>query len=77
MEISWQRTNFAEFQANLPKLCGKCVFTQNFYSKKSGEIMVFYAVKNCIFDVLSGNPGYHRRYEKKKNILSTKAVDIF
>ena len=28
-----------------PKLCGNCAFPQNFYTRKLGEITVFYAVK--------------------------------
>ena len=27
-----------------PKLCGNCVFPQNFHTRKSGEITAFYAV---------------------------------
>ena len=27
-----------------PKLCGNCAFSQNFYTKKLGEITVFFAV---------------------------------
>ena len=30
-----------------PKLCGNCVFPQNFHTKKLGEITVFYAVYFC------------------------------
>ena len=45
--------------------------------KKLGEIAVFCTVKCCIFNILSGNAGYKCRHEKKKNILSTKAIDIF
>ena len=27
-----------------PKLCGNCAFPENFYTKKLGEIRVYYAV---------------------------------
>ena len=38
-------------RANRPKLCGNCAFPQNFYTSKSGEVTVFFAVsvKDCYF----------------------------
>ena len=30
----------AQFRANCPKLCGNCVFPQNFHTRKSGEITI-------------------------------------
>ena len=32
------------FRASRPKLCRDCAFPQNFHTKKSGEITVFFAV---------------------------------
>ena len=37
--------HFTEFRESYPKLCGNWAFSQNFYTRKSGEISVFYAVK--------------------------------
>ena len=31
---------------NRPKLCGNCVISQNFHTRKLGEFTVFYAVIN-------------------------------
>ena len=39
VEILWKRT------AIYPKLCPKCVFSQNFHTWKLGEITLFYAVE--------------------------------
>ena len=39
VEILWKRT------AICPKLCPKCVFSQNFYTWKLGEITLFYVVE--------------------------------
>ena len=39
-------------KANRSKLCGNCAFPQNFHTRKSGEITVFFAVSstdNAIF----------------------------
>ena len=33
-----------QFRAIRPKLCGNCAFPQNFHTRKSGKIMVFFAV---------------------------------
>ena len=39
-----------------PKLCGNCVFPQNFHTRKLGEIMVFFAVRGyVIFLIFSEN----------------------
>ena len=48
VENLWKGTVCAQFWANRPKLCGNCVFSQNFYTGKLGEITVFYVV---IFEV--------------------------
>ena len=42
------------------KLCGNCVFPQNFHTKKLGEITVFYAVK------LYGNCAFQQNFHTKK-----------
>ena len=34
-----------EFWANCSKLCGNCALLQNSYTRKLGEITVFYAVR--------------------------------
>ena len=44
MEIFRKGIVSPEFWANLPKLCLNCAFLQNFYTKKLGEITVFWAV---------------------------------
>ena len=44
MEILWKGTFSPEFRANNLKLCGIFAFPQNFYTKKLGEITIFYAV---------------------------------
>ena len=44
MEILWKGTVLALFRANRPKQCGNCPFPQNFYTRKSGKITVFFAV---------------------------------
>ena len=31
-----------------PKLCGNCVFPQNFHARKLGDIMVFLAVSDAL-----------------------------
>ena len=46
MEILWKDTVSSQFRAIRPKLCGNCVFPQNFHTMKLGEITVFYAVKD-------------------------------
>ena len=43
-EILWKGTVSAEFPAIRLKLCRDCVFLQNFYTSKLGEITVFNAV---------------------------------
>ena len=43
MDILWKGAVSAEFRAS-PKLCGNCVFRQNFHTRKLGQITVFYAV---------------------------------
>ena len=42
--IFWKGTVFVEFRTVHPKLCGNCSIPQNFNTRKSGEISVFYAV---------------------------------
>ena len=44
MEILWKRAVSVEFRANRSKLYTNCAFRQNFHTRKSGEIMVFYTV---------------------------------
>ena len=44
MEILWKSLVSKEFRANRLKLCGNCVFPQNFCSKKLDEITAFFAV---------------------------------
>ena len=44
VEILWKDTVSVKFWANLPKLCGSCVFPQNFYIRELDEIMVHFAV---------------------------------
>ena len=39
-----KRTVSGESRANLPKLCGKCAFPQNFHTTKLGENTVFHVV---------------------------------
>ena len=38
------KAQFSQFWASRLKLCGNCAFPQNFQTRKSGEIMVFFAV---------------------------------
>ena len=44
LEYLWKHTVSSEFQALGQKLCGKCVFLQNFHTGKLGENSVFYAM---------------------------------
>ena len=44
MEILWNTTVSAWFRATRPKLCDNCIFPQNFHTKKSSKITVFFAV---------------------------------
>ena len=44
VEILRKDTVSVKFWANLPKLCGNCVFPQNFYTRELGEITVHFAV---------------------------------
>ena len=46
VETLWKGTVSAKFQ----KLCGNCVFPQNFYTRKLGEITWFFAVLVRKFD---------------------------
>ena len=39
------RHSFRIVWGESPELCGNCVFPQNFYTRKLGEITVFYAVR--------------------------------
>ena len=41
----------AEFLKNCPKLCGNCVFSQNFHTRKLGEITAYYAVLDQLFSL--------------------------
>ena len=45
MEVLWKGADSSQFRANRPKLCGNCVFLQNFHTGELGEISVFYIVK--------------------------------
>ena len=38
------------------KLCGSCAFPENFYTRKLGEITVFYAVEWDNIDLISSHP---------------------
>ena len=42
----WKGTVSVEFWEIRPKLCGNCVFPQNFHTRNFGEISVFYAVSD-------------------------------
>ena len=42
------KTVSSECRANCPKLCGNCAFPQNFHTRKSSEIMEFYAVEEVL-----------------------------
>ena len=44
---------FAEFWAILPKHWGNCAFSQNFYTRKLGEITVFYVKVLSSFLILN------------------------
>ena len=44
VEILQKGTVSAEFRANHPKLCRNCAFPHNSYTRKLGEISVFYSV---------------------------------
>ena len=48
VEILQKGTVSAQFRAIRPKLCGNCAFPQNFHTRKSGEITVFFAVPGSI-----------------------------
>ena len=43
-EILWKRTLSTEFQVIRPKPCGNCLFSQNLYNRRLGDITVYYAV---------------------------------
>ena len=43
-ETLWKRTVSAEFWVIPSKLCGNCVFPQNFHTRKLSTISVFYAM---------------------------------
>ena len=44
MATLWKDAVSAYFRANRTKLCVNCAFPQNSYTKKLGEIVVFFAV---------------------------------
>ena len=48
----------AEFQANCQKFCRNCAFPQNFYTKKQGEVTVFYAGKALSYDHVLSSTEY-------------------
>ena len=44
VKILWKGTVSSQFWENRPKLWGNCALPQNFYTRKFGEMTVFYAV---------------------------------
>ena len=54
VEILRKDTVSAKFQTIRRKLCRNCAFPQNFYTRKSGEILVFFAERQLfLLDFLS------------------------
>ena len=51
MKILWKGTVSAQFRAICTKLCGNCVFPQNFHTIKLGEITVFFLVLRNSFQL--------------------------
>ena len=43
-----RKDTVSAYRANRPKLCGNCAFPQNFRTRKSGEIMVYFPVFGTI-----------------------------
>ena len=72
MEILVKGTVSAEFQAILPKLCGNCVFHQNFHTRKLGEITVFYAVTGTASRLIKRFKNWD--FKKLKNITKIKKL---
>ena len=50
VEILRKGTISPQFRANRSKLCGNRAFPQNFHTRKSSEITVFFLVKGSQFD---------------------------
>ena len=62
--------NFTWFRANRPKLRWNCAFPQNFYTRKSGEITVFFAVEiNVIEEHFLGS-------NNNKAVLDSKIFNL-
>ena len=49
VEILWKGKVSAQFRVIRSKLCGNYAFSQNFHTRKLGEITVFFVVKNEVF----------------------------
>ena len=62
-------------KAKRPKLCGKCTFPQNFHTRKSGEIKVFFVVKYSV--IYTGSQKSHLFSELKKRYGYNKQYDQF